>query len=110
MFREGEDQEQSGELPEGDHHWARLLRRGQKKPEHRLTWTVMERTAIDTASNPKNLKWREPESFRENIATFASDKEKAPRATSQYIDAPGEISFCTDRSHLDPGWTGVSVA
>lgn len=32
------------------------------------------------------------------------------RAGSQHINTTGEVSFWTDRSHIDTGWTGANVA
>lgn len=81
-LREGDDQAQSGELPEGDDNCAWPPQRAQKTLKPRLCWTIMEGSGIDTTLGTEHTEWVEPEAFRGSIGPFASHREDAAKAVS----------------------------
>lgn len=76
----------------------------------RLARTVAESTSIDTTSGTGHTEWVKLKTFLRSKAPFARDKDERVLKAKKHTDGVGEISFCTDRSRMDSGRTGASVA
>lgn len=76
-LKEGKDQTQSGELPENDDNWARLLvHSGQETLKQHLARTLVQGTEIDSPASVEHTEWVEPEMVLGSITLFASDKHE----------------------------------
>lgn len=92
-FREGEEQAQPGELPEGNDDWFKPIGRRRVTLRQNLVRTIAEGISIDIPSGMEHTNWVESETFHGGIASFAGAKVDEAEEERRHMDGPDEICF-----------------
>lgn len=108
--RDGEEQAQSGEQPEGHDTWTRMSGARREGLRQRLVRGVAARIEIDASSVTEHTECVEPAEFPETILTFARDRNEVGKKAWRHTDDRAKLSFWTDGLHLHMGTTEASVA
>lgn len=88
----------------------RLNRARREGLEQRLSREIAAIIDIYGKSGTQYTEWVESAEFLGIIALFANNNYKSAKEAMRYRDSYDEMSFWTDRSRLDSGTIGASVA
>lgn len=93
MLCEGKEQEEPGELREGNSNRFRRVGRGRETLGKRLARMITESTSSDITAVTEQTELEEPEAFPGSNVNFTVDKEEGAQEVKRHSDGPGQLSL-----------------